>query len=264
MATTTAPRTLPSLVVPVGSITPYVLVVGDPDRAQHFSERLDGARQVGRFREFHTYQGSWQGVPLTITSHGVGGAGAAVAFEELAQGGAKTVIRLGTCGSFLKEVRSGGLLIATAAIREDGITDKLAPASFPAICDPDVTWALIESAKAHEGVVFGTGVIMTSGVFYPGAIPRSEVWRALPVIGGEMELAVLAIIGALRGLRVGGIFTVDGNDEAGADMTGYNPHREVVAQGKERMIEVALEAVSRLAAAEEIASTDTNSEESNR
>ncbi len=83
------------------------------------------------------------------------------------------------------------------------------------------------------------------------------MWRALPVIGGEMELAVLAVIGALRGLRVGGIFTVDGNDEAGEDMTGYNPHREVVAQGKERMIEVALEAVSRLAAAEESAATTT-------
>jgi uridine phosphorylase len=257
MATSTAPRTLPSLVVPVGSITPYVLVVGDPDRAKHFSERLDGAKQVGRFREYHTFQGTWRGVPLTITSHGVGGAGAAVAFEELAQGGAKTVIRLGTCGSFLKEVRSGGLLIATAAVREDGITDRLAPASYPAICDPDVTRALIDAAKATPGVVFGSGVIMTSGVFYPGAFPRQvEVWRQLPVIGGEMELAVLAIVGALRGLRVGGIFTVDGNEESGTDMTGYNPHREVVAQGKERMIEVALDAVSRLATAEESASTD--------
>jgi uridine phosphorylase len=258
MSTSTAPRTLPSLVVPVGSITPYVLVVGDPDRAKHFSERLDGARQVGRFREYHTFQGTWQGIPLTITSHGVGGAGAAVCFEELAQGGARTVIRLGTCGSFLPNVRAGGLLIATAAIREDGITDRLAPASYPAICDPDVTRALIDAATAHEGVVFGSGVIMTTGVFYPGAFPRQvEVWRQLPVIGGEMELAVLAIVGALRGLRVGGIFTVDGNEESGTDMTGYNPHREVVAQGKERMIEVALDAVSRLAAAEESASTAT-------
>jgi uridine phosphorylase len=257
MVTSSAPRTLPSLLVPVGSITPYVLVVGDPDRAKHFSERLDDARQVGRFREFHTFQGTWRGIPLTISSHGVGGAGAAICFEELAQGGAKTVIRLGTCGSFLPEVRSGDLLIATAAIREDGITDRLVPPSWPAICDPEVTRALIESARANPDVTFGTGVIMTTGVFYPGAIPRSELWRALPVIGGEMELAVLAVIGALRGLRVGGIFTVDGNDEAGEDMTGYNPHREVVAQGKERMIQVALEAVSRLAAAEESAATTT-------
>src|SRR3954469_11234171 len=150
MSTSTAPRTLPSLVVPVGSITPYVLVVGDPDRAKHFSERLDGARQIGRFREYHTYQGSWQRVPVTITSHGVGGAGAAVAFEELAQGGAKTVIRLGTCGSFLPNVRSGDLLIATGAVREDGITERLAPLSYPAICDTEVTRALVEAATAHE------------------------------------------------------------------------------------------------------------------
>ena len=255
MATSTSPRTLPSLVVPVGSITPYVLVVGDPDRARHFAERLDGTRESGHFREFWTFQGSWSGVPLTITSHGVGGAGAAIAFEELAQGGAKTVIRLGTCGSNLPSVRSGGLLIATAAVREDGVSERLAPLSYPAICDPDVTRALIESATA-KGVTFGSGVIMTSGVFYPGAIPRSEVWRQLPVIGGEMELAVLAIVGALRGLRVGGIFTVDGNEEAGDDMTGYNPHREVVAQGKERMIEVALDAVTRLAAADATRTTN--------
>jgi uridine phosphorylase len=257
MATSTAPRTLPSLVVPVGSITPYVLTVGDPDRAMQFSQRLEEARQVGRFREYHTYQGSFRGVPITITSHGVGGAGAAIAFEELAQGGAKTIIRLGTCGSNLPDVRSGGLLIATAAVREDGVTERLAPLSYPAICDPDVTRALIESAKAHPKVTFGSGVIMTSGVFYPGAIPRSDIWRQLPVIGGEMEMAVLAIVGALRGVRVGGIFTVDGNEEAGADMTGYNPHREVVAQGKERMIEVALDAVSRLAAAESPTTTST-------
>ena len=62
MVTSSAPRTLPSLLVPVGSITPYVLVVGDPDRAKHFSERLDDARQVGRFREFHTFQGTWRGI----------------------------------------------------------------------------------------------------------------------------------------------------------------------------------------------------------
>jgi len=120
---------------------------------------------------------------------------------------------------------------------------------------------LIDAARATPGVTFGSGVIMTSGVFYPGAFPRQvEVWRQLPVIGGEMELAVLAIVGALRGLRVGGVFTVDGNEESGTDMTGYNPHREVVAQGKERMIQVALEAVSHLATAEEAASTGQRGE----
>jgi hypothetical protein len=46
-------------------------------------------------------------------------------------------------------------------------------------------------------------------------------------------------------------------------MTGYNPHREVVAQGKERMIEVALDAVTRLVAAGEVDGMNTNGKNTN-
>ena len=80
---------LPVIRVPKGSVTPYVLTVGDPDRAAAVGELLEGARQLGRFREYHTWQGAWKGLDLTVTSHGVGGAGAAVAFEELILGGAQ-------------------------------------------------------------------------------------------------------------------------------------------------------------------------------
>ena len=132
------------------------------------------------------------------------------------------------------------------------------PPSWPAICDPDVTRALIESARANPEVNFGTGVIMTTGVFYPGAIPSKRgVARAARDRGRDGAGRAGRDRRRSAGSASGGIFTVDGNDEAGEDMTGYNPHREVVAQGKERMIEVALEAVSRLAAAEESAATTT-------
>src|SRR5215210_8164346 len=89
---------LPCLLVPRGSITPYVLTVGDPDRAVDIGRRLEGGHELGRFREYVTWQGRWDGIDLTVTSHGVGASGAAVAFEELALGGARTIIRLGTCG----------------------------------------------------------------------------------------------------------------------------------------------------------------------
>jgi uridine phosphorylase len=180
----------------------------------------------------------------------VGGAGAAVAFEELILGGAKTIIRLGTAGSALDEIRSGDLLIATGAIREDGVSQQLLPMSYPAISDLDVTSALIDAAASHQGVRFGTGVVMTKAAFYPGALDdQRAVWSQTPLVGYEMELAALLIVAALRRVRAGGIFTVDGNPSEGdpEDARIYNPHRDVVREGKERMIEVGLEAIKRLA-----------------
>jgi uridine phosphorylase len=243
-------RMLPCLLVPIGSITPYVLTVGDPDRAVDVGRRLDGGHELGRFREYVTWQGRWQGVDVTVTSHGVGGPGAAVAFEELILGGAKTIIRLGTAGSALDEIRSGDLLIATGAIREDGVSHQLLPLSYPAISDLAVTQALIDAAGAHQDVRFGVGVVMTKAAFYPGALGFDrEVWSQTPLVGYEMELAALLIVAALRKVRAGGIFTIDGNPQEGdpEDARIYNPHRDVVREGKERMIEVGLDAITRLA-----------------
>jgi uridine phosphorylase len=250
---------LPCLLVPRGSISPYVLTVGDPDRAVDVGRRLDGGHELGRYREYVTWQGRWDGVDVTVTSHGVGGAGAAVAFEELALGGARTIIRLGTAGSALDEIRSGDLLIATGAIREDGVSQQLLPLSYPAISDFAVTQALIDAANAHPAVRFGTGVLMTKAAFYPGALPdERQVWSKTPLVGYEMELAALLVVAALRGVRAGGIFTVDGNPAEGdpEDARIYNPHREVVREGKERMIEVGLDAITRLASRDATASEE--------
>ncbi len=250
---------LPCLLVPRGSISPYVLTVGDPDRAVDVGRRLDGGHELGRYREYVTWQGRRDGVDVTVTSHGVGGAGAAVAFEELALGGARTIIRLGTAGSALDEIRSGDLLIATGAIREDGVSQQLLPLSYPAISDFAVTQALIDAANAHPAVRFGTGVLMTKAAFYPGALPdERQVWSKTPLVGYEMELAALLVVAALRGVRAGGIFTVDGNPAEGdpEDARIYNPHREVVREGKERMIEVGLDAITRLASRDATASEE--------
>lgn len=242
---------LPCLLVPRGSVSPYVLTVGDPDRAVAIGQRLEGGRELGRYREYVTWQGRWRGDEVTVTSHGVGGAGAALAFEELIQGGARTIIRLGTAGSALDEIRSGDLLIGTGAVREDGVSQQLLPLSYPAISDLAVSQALIDAATAHPGVRFGTGVVMTKAAFYPGALPDArDTWAQAHLVGYEMELAALLIVAALRGIRAGGIFTVDGNPAEGdpEDPRVYDPHRDVVRDGKERMIEVGLDAINRLAA----------------
>lgn len=74
---------LPCIHLAQGDIPPRVLVCGDPARAERISKRLTEARCLAQNREYWTYTGLYQGVPVAVVSHGVGSGGAAIAFESL-------------------------------------------------------------------------------------------------------------------------------------------------------------------------------------
>lgn len=234
----------PILRVRPADIAPRVLVCGDPERAAQIANGLHDARLVGQWREYTTYTGAYNSQSVTVSSHGVGGAGAAVCFEELIRAGAQTIIRVGTCGSYLPQIRSGGLIIGTAAVREDGVSAELVPLAFPAVADVDVTQALMRAARDQPDQHAHAGIVRTHAAFYSGVLPPThELWMRAGVVAIEMEYATLLVVASLRGIRAGGIFAVDGNPAEAADMTGYNPHREVVEQAKRAMITIALEAI---------------------
>lgn len=233
----------PVLRVTAGDLPERVLVVGDPSRASGVAARLDDMRELGRFREYHTYVGSYRGVEVAVSSHGVGAPGAAICFEELAQAGATRIIRAGTCGGLDPEVTDGDLVIATGAVRQDGITDQLLPASFPAIPSSSVVAALRRSASdASRGV--HEGIVLTQAMFYPSDVLGSslEMWHRAGAIAVEMECAALFVIGGLRGVKTGAVLAVDGNPLQRRDET-YDPHREVVYRAVDEMIDVALDAL---------------------
>jgi uridine phosphorylase len=196
-----------------------------------------------------SFTGEYKGKLVTIASHGVGGAGASICFEELIQGGVKTIIRAGTCGAMMKCIQDGDLIIGTGAIREDGTSDKLIPMEYPAISDRHVVSALVSAASAQEDSQIHEGIILTQGYFYPGTLnPTQQYWirSKSNVAAVEMELATLLIIASIHGVRAGGIFTSDGNMTVEDDMNEYDPHRDVVREGVQSMIRVALEALTLL------------------
>src|SRR5262245_27100289 len=148
---------LPHLKLHASAIAPLALVVGDPARADAAANLLDKAEKVGLNREYTTYTGTLKGERITIASHGVGSGGAAVCFEELARGGVKTVIRAGTSGGLQPIINVGDLIIATGAIRDEGVTERLVPTMYPAVSHYEVLAALQAVAKASQGVTIHTG-----------------------------------------------------------------------------------------------------------
>ena len=233
----------PILRVDPDEIPERMLVMGDPARAELASRRLEDRRLLGSFREYVTYGGTHRGVEVAVASHGVGAPGAVIVFEELSRAGARRIIRTGTCGGLAVEVEDGDLVIVTGAIRADGVTDSLVPAPFPALASVDVVTAIRRAVasterRSHEGVV------LTHALFYPGEVLGGdlEFWHRAGAIAVEMECAALFVNGSLNSVTTGAVLVADGNP-LHREEGGYDPHRQVVYDAVEAMIDIGLDAL---------------------
>ena len=197
----------------------YVLLPGDPKRVKKIAAHLDDPVKQGDSREYETWTGSLEGVPVTVMSTGIGGPSAAIGLEELCDLGAHTFIRIGTCGGIQPEIRSGDLVIAQAACRQEGTSREYAPLSWPAVADFAVTDALHEAAPAAH-----IGVVQSKDSFYgqhdPDRMPVVDrlqgdwkAWKRLGVLASEMECAALFTVAAYRHVRCGAILLVMANQE---------------------------------------------------
>ena len=239
---------LPVTGIPRTGLPPRALVVGDPFRAERVARRLDDAAEVAWAREYRTFRGSWHGTEVVVSSHGVGGPGAVCLFQELTDAGVRTMLRLGTAGALQPGIGDGDLVVAEGCIRDDGVTQQLVPPEFPAVCSPEAVLALTAAARERQAP-HHRGLVWTRAAFYPGLLPvPMPAYVAAGVLAIEMELAALLVHGALTGVATGGVLVVDGvaADEL-RETTGYDPHRQVVAAGVDRAMEVALDALVRLA-----------------
>lgn len=240
--------TLPITKIPRAGLPGHALVVGDPERATAVASLLADSVLIGENREYRSYRGTWHGVPVVVSSHGVGGPGAVCQFAELAEAGVHTFLRFGTAGALRADIADGDLVIGAAAVRDDGVTQQLVLPEYPAFATPEAVLALTAAATAHQ-VTAHRGVVWTRAAFSPMVreLPMRE-YLAAGVIAIEMELATLLVFAALKGLRAGGVLVIDGNATVdNTDPTSYNPHRQVVIDAVARGSLVALDALVALA-----------------
>ncbi len=232
-----------------GEVGEYVLVPGDPFRTALIARYLDGAEEKAFSREYRTFTGSLEGVPVSTTSSGIGGPSAAIAVEELGELGARTFLRVGTCGAAQSHVRKGDLIIATGSVRSEGTPDGYVPKEFPAIAHPHVVQACVEAAEA-AGAPYHLGIIRSVDALYsdlvPARMPRREelelelkLWERAGVVANDMESSTIMVVSALRRYRAGVVLLCV--DELGA---GEIEHLDPALM--DRMLRVAVDAVRRL------------------
>ena len=241
----TEPKILPITGLQTGSIPAAVLVCGDPARATKTAGHLGNVALLNEQREYRTYRGEYEGIAVAVCSHGVGAAGAAIAFEELIAAGARRIIRIGTCGGLQRDVHDGDLVVATGAVDATGYGRHVTPYGYPAVADWRLVQALMNAAGERR---VSTGLVLTNDHFYGGVetaeTPHYPTMTAANVLAVEMECAALFKVGSLRRVQTAAILAVDGNvmDE-GESMDVYDPHRSIVAQAVDDEIEIALKAL---------------------
>lgn len=241
------------IAVAPGEIGEICILPGDPGRCRKIAELLDEPEYISTNREFEIWNGKLGNKKVTVCSTGIGGPSTAIAVEELVACGAKTLIRVGTCGGINLDVKCGDVVIASGAVRQDGTSREYAPAEFPAVPDLYTTAALFGAARAL-GYTAHVGVVQSKDSFYgqhsPKRMPTSaellekwEAWKRLGVLASEMEASTLFVVGASLGVKTAACFHVVWNQEradAGLDTAADESH------DTEKAIKVAIEAIKLL------------------
>jgi uridine phosphorylase len=197
-----------------GELTEYILLVGDPGRVAKVASRWDGVDLERSNREITTATGTYQGMPISAMSTGMGTDNVEIVLAEVMEiTDRPTFIRVGSSGALQPEIGLGDLVISIGAVRLENTTDFYVHPGYPAIAHRDVVWAL-ESACRDLGFAYHVGLTATASGFYA---PQGRQMRTLPVryphlaeelrrqgvANLEMESSALFVLASLAGLRAG-------------------------------------------------------------
>ncbi|MCJ7625313.1 MAG: nucleoside phosphorylase [Anaerolineaceae bacterium] len=224
-------------------VSKYVFCPGDQARAKLIADHFKDSKLVSDARGIHVYSGAYKGVFMTACGTGMGGPVVAIALEELANMGADTFIRVGSCGVFQDDQQPGDIIIASGTFRAGGTANAYLPLAFPAVPTFEITQKIVASAE-KLGVPFRVGVGVAGDAFYAPRDPNSRnVFKNAGVVSVEMESDTLFIVGAFRGWRTGALYASDGTN------TEVKPEwgEELYKKGQADMIRVALEAMLSIA-----------------
>ncbi len=203
-----------------GEIAETVLMAGDPLRAKFIADNfLTNPVQFNEVRGMLGYTGTYGGKRVSVMGHGMGIPSIGIYSYELYNFyGVKTIIRVGSAGSYHPDLKLGDLVIAQGACTDSNYGAQFGlPGTFAPIADFDL---LRKAAAACEqrGLHYMVGNILSSDVFYSDN-PQTESWRKMGVLAVEMEAAALYMNAARSGNRALVICTISDHILTGEEMS---------------------------------------------
>jgi DeoD family purine-nucleoside phosphorylase len=192
-------------------IADVVMLVGDPNRAERVAALFGESRLVNSNRGLLVYTGFYADTRLTVATTAMGGPSAAIVLEELCNLGASIFIRVGSAGGLASQLVAGDIVVATAAVRDEGTSMRYLKPTFPAIGDFDLTGIVVRLAKESRPETL-PGIVLTHDAFYRGLSKEALIeLREAGVVAREMETACVFVVAAVRRVRAAALLAIGGN-----------------------------------------------------
>lgn len=221
-----------------GEIAKTILLPGDPLRAKWIAETfLEDPVCFNKVRGMFGFTGSYQGKLVSVMGTGMGVPSISIyAHELITEYGVKNLIRVGSAGSYQKEVKIRDIVLAMAASSNSGLNElRFGGADYAPTANFELFQKAVESAKAKK-IPVKAGNIFTSDEFYADDFESYKKWSKFGVLCVEMETAGLYTVAAKHNVNALSILTIADSLVTGERTT--SKERETTFKD---MIEIALE-----------------------
>jgi len=229
-----------------GDFAKVVLMPGDPVRAKWITETfLHDYVQVTDVRGILGFTGyTKNNVRISVMASGMGMPSIGIYSHELYECyGVETIIRVGTCGSYQKDIRLKDVLICTGASTDSSwIGQYHLNGTYSAIADIELLCTALQVAVDSK-LPFHCGGILSADVFYDTDPDMWKKWAALGVMGVEMEAFSLYVNAATFHKKALCILTVT---DSFVDKSSKLTSEERV-NGLSSMIEIAIKTAEHFA-----------------
>lgn len=223
-----------------GEIAETVLMPGDPLRAKWIAETFfKDAFLYNSVRGMYGYTGTYKGKKVSVQASGMGIPSALIYCNELITDyGAKKLIRVGSAGSYQKNLKVNEVVIAMAASSNSGFNRAKFPhADYAPTADFELFMSAVKYAEENQ-IKFRAGNVLSSDVFYEDDPLDYEKWAKYGVLCVEMETAGLYTVAAKHKIQALSVLTISDSLVTGEHLPAKD--RE---QSFSRMVEIALATV---------------------
>ena len=223
-----------------GEIADTVLLPGDPKRAKWIAENfLENAVCYTDIRGMLGFTGTYKGKRISVQGTGMGIPSMSIYITELMKDyGVKTLIRVGSAGSYQEEVKIRDIVVALSTSTDSNINNRrFKGASFAPTVNFDLLSKVLKTAE-EKNIKIKAGNILTSDEFYNDDPTYFKKWAEFGVLAVEMETAALYTLASKYKARALSILTIS-DSLVSPEITSSEEREKTFNE----MIELALETV---------------------